>query len=240
MQKMKNRVVVITGGSSGFGKAMAHRFYDAGSTVIITGHREQRLRAAQKEIGDVEYVKADATLPDDWERLGSHIHDRYGRIDVLINNAGGGVSIKETVEQSIEDIDRILSLNLTSVVYGCRIFGRVMKKQGEGTIINVSSACANEAWPNFSVYAAAKAGVVSLSKGLYVELRPYNVRVTALVPGAGRTGFSKNAGLPEPASPFKLEGVHLAEAAFHICSLPQSIMIEEYRIWGTDQEVIPL
>jgi NADP-dependent 3-hydroxy acid dehydrogenase YdfG len=240
MQELKNRVVVITGGSSGFGMAMAKRFHEAGADVVITGHREERLKAAQREIGAVEYMKADVTSPDEWEKLGAHMVDRCGRVDVLINNAGGGISIRETVEQSFDDIDRIIALNLSGVVYGCRVFGRIMKGQGEGTIINVSSACANEAWPNFSVYAAAKAGVVSFSKGLYVELRPYNVRVTALVPGAGRTNFSRNAGIPEPDSPFKLQGVHLAEAAFHICALPQDIMIEEYRIWGTDQEVIPL
>jgi len=240
VQNLKDCVVVITGGSSGFGKAMAQRFHEEGSKVVITGHREQRLKSAQKDVGNIEWVKADVTRPEDWAKLASQLIDRYGRVDVLINNAGGGVSIKETVEQSIEDIDRILSLNLNSVIYGCKIFGCIMKEQRQGTIINISSACANEAWPNFSVYAAAKAGVVSFSKGLYVELRPHNIRVTVLVPGAGRTSFSKNAGIPEPQSPFKLEGVHIAEAAVHICRLPQDIMVEEYRIWGTDQEVIPL
>jgi NADP-dependent 3-hydroxy acid dehydrogenase YdfG len=233
-------VVVITGGSSGFGKAMAQRFQKEGSRVVITGHREERLQSAQKDIGEIEWVRADVTRPEDWEKLASQLIDRYKRVDVLINNAGGGISIRETVEQSIEDIDSIISLNLNGVIYGCRAIGRIMKEQRQGTIINVSSACAYEAWPNFSVYAAAKAGVVNFSKGLYVELRPHNVRVTALVPGAGRTNFSKNAGIPEPPSPFKLEGVHIADAAVHICMLPQDVMVEEYRIWGTDQEVIPL
>jgi short-subunit dehydrogenase len=240
VQNLEDCVVVITGGSSGFGKAMARRFFEESCRVVITGHRESRLESTQKEIGDIEWITADVTRPGDWEKLASTVMDRYARVDVLINNAGGGVSIRETVEQNIEDIDRIIALNLTGVIYGCRIFGSIMKEQRRGTILNVSSACAFEAWPNFSVYAAAKAGVVSLSKGLYVELRPHNVRVTALVPGAGRTNFSKNAGIPEPPSPFKLEGAHIAEAAVHICGLPQDIMVEEYRIWGTDQEVVPL
>jgi NADP-dependent 3-hydroxy acid dehydrogenase YdfG len=75
---------------------------------------------------------------------------------------------------------------------------------------------------------------------MYTELRPFNVRVTAVIPGAGSTNFSKNAGLPEPASPFALKPEDMAEVILHICRMPQHIEVEEYRFWGTDQEVIPL
>ncbi len=240
MQDLQDQVVVITGGSTGFGKEMAAQFYKAGSKVIITGTNEERLKNAQAEIGEIDIMKSDVTQPEDWERLYKHVTDKYTKVDILINNAGGGVRIKETVEHSIEDIDAIIKLNLNGVVYGSRIFGKLMKQQQRGTIINISSACANQAWPNFSVYAAAKAGVVELSKGLYVELRPYNVRVTVVVPGAGRTHFSRNANIPEPPAPFKLEAIDMAEVVLHVCRMPQHIFVEEYRFWGTDQEVIPL
>ena len=240
MQELNDKVVVITGGSVGFGKEMANQFYKAGAKVVITGTNKERLLKAQSEIGQIDTMESDVTSPDDWEKLHQYVTGKYSRIDILVNNAGGGVAVKETVEQTIEDIDKIISLNLSGVVYGSRIFGRTMKEQKLGTIINLSSVCAYEAWPNLTVYAAAKAGVVALSKGLYVELRPYNVRVTAVSPGAGRTHFSKNAGIPEPPLPYKLEPIDLAEAVLHVCRMPQHIFIEEYRIWGTDQEIIPL
>ena len=240
MQELKDKVVVITGGSVGFGKEMGNQFYKAGAKVVITGTNKERLLRAQSEIGQIDTMESDVTSPDDWEKLHQYVTGKYSRIDILVNNAGGGIAVKETVEQTIEDIDKIISLNLSGVVYGSRIFGKTMKEQKLGTIINLSSVCAYEAWPNLTVYAAAKAGVVALSKGLYVELRPYNVRVTAVSPGAGRTHFSKNAGIPEPPLPYKLEPIDLAEAVLHICRMPQHIFIEEYRIWGTDQEIIPL
>ncbi len=240
MQDLRGKVVVITGGSSGFGKGTAQRFLAEGARVVITGSSEERLRQARESIGGGDWLRADATDPGDWDRLHAFVADRFGRIDVLVNNAGGGVSVKPITDQDVADIDAIIRLNLSSVAYGCRVFGRMMKQQREGTIVNVSSACATEAWPNFSVYAAAKAGVVALSKGCFTELRPYNVRVTALIPGAGRTGFSAGAGLAEPPTPFFLEPKDVAEAIAHICRLPQQIFIEEYRVWGMDQEVIPL
>ena len=127
------------------------------------------------------------------------------------------------MDQTLEVVDEIIALNLNSVVYGSMAFGKQMRAQGSGTIVNISSTCATEAWPKFSVYAAAKSGVVSLSKGMYTELRPFGVRVTAVIPGAGATNFSKNAGLAEPAGAILLETgghgggdpAHLPDAAAH-------------------------
>jgi NAD(P)-dependent dehydrogenase (short-subunit alcohol dehydrogenase family) len=240
MQSLKNQVVVVTGGASGYGKATARRFHEEGARVIITDIDEPGLEAAAAEIGGVEAYCQDVMVPADWQHLFRHVMEKHGRVDVLVNNAGGGISVRDTVDQTIEVADLIIRLNLNSVVYGCVVFGKQMQVQRSGTIINISSTCATEAWPKFSIYAAAKAGVVSLSKGLYTELRPFNVRVTAVIPGAGRTNFSKNAGIAEPVVPFSLTPEDMAEVVLHICQLPQHIEVEEYRFWGTDQEVIPL
>ena len=240
MQDMRDKLVIITGATSGFGRATAEVFQKHGARVLAAGRNEKRLKQVKEEIGNIDSFLIDVTKTDDWQRLHDHVVSQYGRIDVLVNNAGGGVELKEITEQSTETIDAIIALNLNSVIYGSRIFGSLMKKQKYGTIINISSACATEAWPNFSAYSAAKAGVVAFSKGLYVELRPFNVRVTPIIPGAGRTNFSKNAGIPEPDTPFVLEAQDMAEVIYHVCSMPQHIEVEEYRFWGTDQEVIPL
>jgi short-subunit dehydrogenase len=188
----------------------------------------------------LEAYRQDVTRQADWLDVFNRVMRGHGRVDVLVNNAGGGVCIKDTVDQALETADRIIQLNLNSVVYGCVVFGKQMQTQRSGTIVNISSSCAAEAWPKFSVYAAAKAGVVSLSKGLYTELRPFNVRVSAVLPGAGSTNFSRNAGLAEPPVPFFLKAEDMAEVVLHICQMPPHIEVEEYRFWGTDQEVIPL
>jgi NAD(P)-dependent dehydrogenase (short-subunit alcohol dehydrogenase family) len=240
LQSVRDQVVVITGGSSGYGKATAKLLAEAGAQVIITGRDEQALRQAAEEIPGIEAYRSDATRWEDWQRLFALVMKKHGRVDVLVNNAGGGVAIADTVDQPVEIVDEIIALNLNSVVYGSMIFGKQMQAQGSGTIINISSACATEAWPKFSVYAAAKSGVVSLSKGMYTELRPHGVRVTAVIPGAGATNFSKAAGLAEPAVPFFLKPEDMAEVILHICQMPAHIEVEEYRFWGMDQEVIPM
>ena len=240
LQSVKNQVIVITGGSSGFGKATAQLFAREGAKVIITGRDEKALAQTVAEIGGIEAFRADATRWEDWQQLYAFVMAKHGRVDILVNNAGGGVAIANTVDQEVAVVDEIIALNLNSVVYGSMAFGQQMRAQRSGTIINISSACATEAWPGFSVYAAAKSGVVSLSKGMYTELRPFGVRVTAVIPGAGATNFSKNAGLAEPPTPFLLKPEDMAEVILHICQMPQHIEIEEYRFWGTDQEVIPM
>ena len=239
LQSVKNQVVVITGAASGYGRATAKRFREEGATVIITDIDEKALREAADEIGAEAYHQ-NVTRWEDWQTLFDAVMANHGRVDVLVNNAGGGVVIADTVDQQREVVDKIIALNLNSVVYGSMTFGKQMRAQGSGTIVNISSTCATEAWPKFSVYAAAKSGVVSLSKGMYTELRPHGVRVTAVIPGAGATNFSKNAGLAEPPTPFLLKPEDMAEVILHICRMPQHIEIEEYRFWGTDQEVIPM
>ena len=239
LQSVKNQVVVITGAASGYGRATAKRFREEGATVIITDIDEKALREAAAEIGAEAYPQ-NVMRWEDWQTLFAAVMAAHGRVDILVNNAGGGVVIADTVDQTLEAVDKIIALNLNSVVYGSMTFGKQMRAQGSGTIVNISSTCATEAWPKFSVYAAAKSGVVSLSKGMYTELRPFGVRVTAVIPGAGATNFSKNAGLAEPATPFLLKPEDMAEVILHICRMPQHIEIEEYRFWGTDQEVIPM
>lgn len=234
-----NDIILITGGTSGYGKATAKLFAEKGHTVIITGRDCAKLEAAAKEIGAIPF-RADATDPADWVALRSFIAEKYGKLDLLVNNAGGGVAIKETDEQSVEDIDRAIKLNLSSVIYGCREFAPLFKKQGRGTIINISSVCAKEAWPGWSVYAAAKWGVLGFTKGLTTELSPLGVRVTCLIPGAGDTNFDNAANFHGRGAIPMLKAHNIAEAIVSVYELPENVWIEEMTIWGIDQVVIPL
>ena len=238
MSELKGKIVFITGGTSGYGKATAARLAKEGADVIIAARNERDLEQSRQDTKCTDIFKMDVTKSEDWERAHEFIMNKYGRIDILINNAGGGVAIKEVTEQTIEDIDKTVMLNLNSVIYGSKTFAPSMKNAGSGTIINFSSVCAKEAWPAWSVYAAAKWGVLGFSKGLYVELRPYNVRVTCLIPAAASTGFQKNAGIGEVNNILSPDDI--AESVAYICKLPDHAVVEELTVWGIDQEVNPL
>lgn len=238
MNNLQNKVVFITGGSSGYGKATAKALTEAGAKVVIAARNQKNLADAMAEIGCDAMLAMDVTKYSDWEMAKKYMLDNYGGIDILINNAGGGVAIKDTVDQSVEDIDRTITLNLNSAIYGAKAFGDIMKEKRGGTIINLSSVCAKEAWQGWTVYAASKWGVLGFSKGLYVEMRPYNVRVTCVIPAAASTGFQRNAGIGEVDN--LLTPNDIAQTILYVCSLPAHAVVEEVTVWGIDQEVNPL
>ena len=234
---MKDKVVFITGGTSGFGRATAERFAQEGARVIIAARSQDALDTVSAAVG-CDALRMDVTDYDAWLQARAYILERYGRLDVLINNAGGGIAIKPAAEQTKDEIDRAVALNLNSVLYACSVFAPVFMEQRTGTIINLSSVCARECWPTWGVYGAAKAGVLNFSKSLYLELRPYGVRVTTLIPAASRTNFNPAAGLE--AADYDLAPSDIAETALYICKLPQHAVVEDVTVWGMDQDVNPL
>ncbi|THF82701.1 SDR family oxidoreductase [Cohnella fermenti] len=243
---MKDKVVLISGGGSGFGKAMAVRFARAGCRVLISGRRPEPLRRVAEAIragdpaADAEWIRADMCRGEDAEAMAARAMERWGRVDVMINNAGSGVRIAPFDTYTAEEIDTLVSANLMTAIHGCRAVIPLMKQQGFGVILNVASACAKHAWPSWSVYTAAKMGVLGLSRCLYGELRPHGIRVGTLIPGAAPTEFSQAADAVYGLEGDSLKAEDVAEAAYLMASLPQRAMIEELMIWGTNQEVIPL
>lgn len=175
---------------------------------------------------------------DEWLNIKEYIVEKYGRLNILINNAGGGVAITEVADHSKETIDQTISLNLNSVMYGSNVFAPLLRKQQSGTVINVSSVCAKHAWKGWTVYAAVKAGVLAFSKGLYLELQPYGVRVTCLIPAQASTGFQKSSGIGEVKADLTTDDI--AKAVLNICNLPNTAVVEEMTVWGIDQVCDPL
>lgn len=235
---MNKQVVLITGGSQGYGKAAAKLFAGKGAKVVIAARMQEPLEQAARETGSDSFIVMDVTASLDWQSAKEHIMQRYGRLDVLINNAGGGVRISPITAQEPESIRRSIELNLTGAIYGAQAFADVMIKQHSGTIINIASVCAKHAWPGWSVYAAAKWGLLGFSKNLYVDLQPHGIRVTCIIPGAGATDFMQRAGMQGTDN--KLMADDVANAMLYVCSQPPHVVIEEMTVWGADQIVIPL
>ena len=233
-----NRIVLITGASSGYGKATAKAFKENGDIVIMTARSIEKLEQAKNEVGGDMAFSMDVTKPEDWEYAVKIIKEKYGKLDILVNNAGGGIAIKEVSDFAIDEIDATIKLNLNSVIYGCRAFANMMKEQRCGTMINISSVCARQCWPTWSVYAAAKAGVLNFSKGMYLEMQPYNVRVSCVVPSSASTGFQSACGIGETTDQLLPEDI--AETVLYIANLPQRAVVEDVTVWGIDKQVNPL
>jgi NAD(P)-dependent dehydrogenase (short-subunit alcohol dehydrogenase family) len=235
-------VAIVTGASRGYGAGIAEVLAREGARVWITARSADELSSVARRIGG-QAVTADVTRGQDWDRVFQTVLASAQRVDILVNNAGGTVRVAPLAELSDEEIQRELALNLTSAALGCRRAAEVMRKQGSGTIVNVSSVCAVEAWPKWGVYSAAKAGLLQLTKCLYAELRPFGARAACLVPSWGATNFSKAAGLPEfdPQTAEKcIQPLQLGQVVADICALPAHLCIQELILWPLVQQVEPL
>lgn len=240
--ELTNKTAIVTGGSRGYGAGIAEVLNEKGCEVWITARDEDDLRRTAERIG-VNYVVADVTRPEDWDRVFDTVLEDTGRLDVLINNAGAGVEIAPLAEQTDEQIRTSIDVNLTGAIFGCRRAAKVMAEQGSGTIINVSSVCEDQAWPGFGPYSAAKAGLAQLSNCLYTELREDGVRVTTLTPSWGATDFAEAAGLPEKDEETRQKCIQpreLGDIVAQICELPAHLEIQDLTLWPRVQEVVPL
>lgn len=239
MRDMTGTVAFVTGGSSGMGLGTARKLVKLGCRVVIAARSEDKLLAAQKDTGADDVFVMDITDYADWERAREFIAEKYGRLDFLINNAGGGVAIVPYLEQSMENIRRSIDLNLYGAMYGCRVFAPMMVEQKSGLIVNVLSVCAQHAWPGFSVYSAAKAGLREFTKCLYLELQSKGVRATCFVPGGCNTNFAAAAGQSNDDD-MKFNGEDVGEAIAALCSFNEYVFTEEMTVWSIEQEVVPL
>jgi len=234
---VQDKVIVITGGSSGFGKEAARILLEMGSKVVITGRNKERLDAAANEMANANLraVRADATKTADWKRLVAKTLEAFGRIDVLVNNHGAGIKVAPVESMEDADIQAVLDANLTSVIKGCREVIPAMKEQGSGHIVNVSSGCAYYSWASWAVYTAAKAGMVGFTRCLHLEMAEWGGKASNFIPGAARTGFCQAAGIDSSWQDGYPDAKDFARTLVHTIDVPGSSVIEEVNIWGTKQ-----
>ncbi len=242
MTNLTSSAVIVTGGSRGYGAGIAEALVKAGARVWITGRNQDKLQETANHIGATPFV-ADVAHGAAWDRLMAEVIEQTGRLDVLINNAGEGVKIGPASEQTDDAIAQSLASNLTGAMLGCRRAAAIMQKQGNGLIVNIGSACSTHAWPGWSVYSAAKAGLLMFTRCLLTELRPHGVRVTSVLPSWGQTEFTDAASLP-PRDPAVLaqciSRADMGQLLVQIAQLPAHLVTEEIKLWPIVQPMAQL
>lgn len=241
------KTVLITGATSGFGKAMALKFATAGYNLILNGRRKERLEELIENIHTTYGVSAIA-LPFDVrdknavneaiQQLSMQIH----QVDILINNAGLAAGMAPIDGGDTQDWDVMIDTNVKGLLYTTHAVLPLLKKSDAAHIINIGSTAGKQAYPNGNVYCATKFAVDALSKCMRIDLLPYGIKVTSINPGMAETEFSivRFKGDKERAAKI-YDGVHplyaedVAEVAFYCATLPPHVCINDLTMTCTAQ-----
>lgn len=185
MDNIKDKIVVITGASSGLGEAAAWVLARNGAKLVLGARRLDRLKTLAKELalGDQAAIETDVSDYGQVRHLVDHAVKVHGRVDVVLNNAGL-MPLSPLDRLKVEDWDRMIDVNIKGVLYGIAAALPHMKRQKNGHIINVSSVAGHKVRPTSTVYSATKSAVRVISEGLRQEVKPYNIRTTIISPGA--------------------------------------------------------
>jgi NADP-dependent 3-hydroxy acid dehydrogenase YdfG len=196
-ENIAGKVIVITGASSGLGEAAARLLASKGAKLVLAARRVERLEALAKELGgEVLVVATDVSKRSDVQALIAKAIEKFGRLDVLVNNAG--LMPLSPLELSlVEDWERMIDINIKGVLYGIDAALPQMKKQKSGHFINVASVAGHKVRPGSTVYSATKHAVRVISEGLRQEVKPYNIRTTIISPGLVATELHESVTDPE-------------------------------------------
>ncbi|MGB3295886.1 MAG: SDR family oxidoreductase [Phormidesmis sp.] len=201
MSGIENKVVIITGASSGLGEATARRLAKGGAKVMLAARREDRLKELVAEIsqegGSAEYQVVDVTQREAVESLAKATKDAYGQIDVLVNNAGL-MPLSPLSALKVEEWEKMVDVNIKGVLYGVAAVMPIMNQQGSGHIINVSSVAGHQVFPSGVVYCATKFAVKAISEGIRLE-SDGKIRSTNISPGAVSTELTSTISHAESA-----------------------------------------
>jgi NADP-dependent 3-hydroxy acid dehydrogenase YdfG len=207
MSMLNEKVVLITGASSGFGAAAAKLFAQEGCKIVLTARRTERLEeiasAIRAEGGQALPLSADVTQPTQIDEVVKTAVDHYGRIDILFNNAGFGRLDWFEMLDPVKDIQAQITVDLLGVIWTARAVLPQMYQQGSGHIINMSSLAGWAAPPLYTVYSAAKFGVRGFTEALRREAAPFGVNVSAIYPGSAATEFQTHIGRNKAKRRFK-------------------------------------
>ncbi len=244
---LQGKVALVTGASSGIGEATALALARAGARVAIAARRRDRLDGVAARIADLRseslVLEADVARTDQAESIVARTVDRWGRLDVLVNNAGL-MALSPIDRARVEDWKRMLDLNLLGLMVTTRAALPHMRRQKDGHVVNISSTAGRVANPDASVYAATKFGVGAFSEALRREVYRDNIRVTIIEPGAVATELREH--VPDPdtreridtwaRSMRQLRSEDVAAAILYAVSQPPHVNVNEILLRPTDQE----
>ena len=242
---IKDKVVVITGASSGLGEATARRLAKDGAKLGLGARRIERLQALAKKLSlsNDSAVQTDVTQREQVKHLVDQAVRMYGRVDVILNNAG--LMPHSPLERGkVEDWDRMIDVNIKGVLYGIAAALPHMKAQKSGHIINVSSVAGHQVRPGGAVYSATKHAVRVISEGLRQEVKAYNIRSTIISPGAVATELPDSITEPDVAKgihdfyeQFAIPADSFARMVAFAMSQPEDVDINEILFRPTRQEL---
>jgi NAD(P)-dependent dehydrogenase (short-subunit alcohol dehydrogenase family) len=184
-RRLEGKVAIITGAAQGIGRATAELFASEGGRVVLADIDEQSgeevTAAIQAQGGDALFVRAGVAQESDVKQLVDETHKRYGRIDILVNNAA--VFVLKGIDASKEDWQRVLETNIVGTTLCTRYASEVMRQNGGGAIVNLSSISAFVAQPQFVTYSATKAAILQMTRNMAMDLAPWGIRVNCVCPG---------------------------------------------------------
>lgn len=243
---MKNKIVLITGATSGIGRACAHKFASMGADIILNGRKIELMEDIKNELValgvDVLLLPFDVRDREAMRSAVDSLEGKWKNIDVLINNAGLVFGVDKEFEGSLDEWDIMIDTNIRALLAMTRMVVPAMVERGAGHIINIGSIAGDAAYPGGSVYCATKAAVKALSDGLRIDLVDTPLRVTNIKPGMVETNFSvtRYRGDKEKADAFykgiqPLCGADIAEVAYYAASAPAHVQIAEVLVMPTNQ-----
>ena len=235
-QTLKGQVVLVTGAGSGLGEATARAFARAGCNVACVDLRQEAAErvAADLRSQDVDSIALGCDVSDADAVFGvvAAIEERWGRLDVVVNNAAMDHTLS-VEEMTVEQWDKVIAVNLRGPFLTSKAALPMMRRQQSGHIVNIASTAAKRAWGNASAYHATKWGIIGFGRGLGVEGRPDNIRVTTIVPGGMRTHFFdrfEEQGIPMP-DPDKLQDpANVAETIVFAVKMPAGSVMQEVMV----------
>ena len=230
--KLKDAGVLVTGGSSGIGYAIAETLAKAGARVAITGRNSSRLTKAAHAIG-AEAMQADVSKEADVLRTFEQFKAKIGRLDVLVNNAGLGV-FKKLVDFSLDEMEYVLATNVKGAMLMAREAAKIFIAQNSGNIVNIGSTASHRGAPNGTAYYASKFALRGMTECWRGELRQYNIRVMLVNPSEVITNFGAAAGFEQKVNDSKLRGEEIAQAVRSVLEMDDRGFTTEVTVFATN------
>jgi 3-oxoacyl-[acyl-carrier protein] reductase len=184
--RLANKIAIVTGGGSGFGAEICRRFVAEGAKVVLVDCRADRAEPLAGEL-DAVFVRGDVASEGDARAMIDTAVARFGRVDVVVNNAGAPQPPTSIVDTTEADFDRLIDVNAKAIFFAAKHVVPVMRRQGGGVILNTVSVAAIRPRPNLTAYNSSKGAALVMTKSLAIELAPDNIRVNAICPGPGDT-----------------------------------------------------